>query len=108
MTQVLQSKIMSQVFVVVQLQWPLRETIFSFYQKLLVRYTCLETVFCNKLQYCKKMLQALENKECLELLQLGPRSISTLQSHQRWEDIRLGNVFTAMIGMENTLSTRPW
>src|SRR5574338_942242 len=102
MTQVLQSKIMSQVFVVVQLQWPLREMIFSFYQKLLVRYTCLETVFCNKLQYCKKMLQALENKECLELLTLELKSISILQSHQRWEGIHLVNVFTVMTGMENT------
>src|SRR5579864_5403868 len=101
MTQVLQSRIMSRVFVVAQLQWPLRETIFSFYQKLLVRCICLEMVFCRTHQYYRKMLQASENRECLELPQLELKSISTLQSHQKWEDIHLGNVFTVMIGMEN-------
>src|SRR6185312_3260342 len=99
---------MLQAYVAVQLQWPLKETIFSSYQKLLARCICLEMVFYSIHQYYRKMLQVLESKECLELPQLEPKSISTLQSHQRWVDTHLENVFTVTIGTGNILSTRPW
>ena len=94
---------MLQAFVAVQLQWPLREMIFLFYQNLLDRCTCSEMEYYKVMQYCKKMSQAMENKECLELQQLATRFICISQNQTRWEDMHLENVYTVTIGMDNRL-----